>query len=255
MKGLPTMVGSMLRRQRIDLHPADRIFDQRSSTADRGCLTAAAHWRFWSVFVFLMVKKVLHHCLRTPAISRPIRFLESDVGLPTVGRSRCRCERLHVALAFGGLLSGDCGSDSNHALCKASKRPYIPSMRSRFIWLMPILLLLISVVGSTNAYAHSSQSALLESTAAEHQALDDGVQSDIQVSAASADESGAPCDCPGGHCTCNFDCLAMCATTAAIADTVVFDFSSTGSIITIEKMTFSANRIANRDFDPPRPIA
>ena len=120
---------------------------------------------------------------------------------------------------------------------------------------MPILLLLVSVIGSANAYAHSSASTGLEASVGDHQALDEGVQPDIQVSVASADESGAPCDCPGGHCTCNFDCLAMCATTAAIADSAAFDFSPAGSMITFEKMTFSANRIPNRDFDPPRRTA
>lgn len=149
----------------------------------------------------------------------------------------------------------DCRAVTDYTLGKLNWPPYIALMCSRFLWLMPILLLLMSVIGSANAYAHASPAAGLEESVTGYQTLDEDVQSDVQVSAASADESGAPCDCPGGHCTCNVDCLAMCATTAAIADTVVFDFPPAGSIITIEKMTFSANRIPNRDFDPPRPIA
>jgi hypothetical protein len=125
-------------------------------------------------------------------------------------------------------------------------------MRSRFIWLMPILLLLISVIGSANAYAHSSASTSLEASAGEHQALDEGVQSDIQVNATSMDESRAPCECPGGHCTCNIDCLAMCAATAAIADTVAFGFFPVRPMIALEKMSFFAGWVPDTDFDPPR---
>ena len=128
-------------------------------------------------------------------------------------------------------------------------------MRSRFVWLIPFFLLLISVIGSANAYAHSSASSGLEAATAEHQALDEGIQSSIQASVASAGESGGPCDCPGGHCICNVDCLAMCAATAAIADIVAFDLFPARSMIALEKMNFAARWVPNTDLDPPRPIA
>ena len=123
------------------------------------------------------------------------------------------------------------------------------------MWLMPILLLLVFAIGSSSAYAHSSPSAGLEVSVGGHQVPDEDVQSPVQVSAASADESGAPCDCPGGHCVCNVDCLAMCATVAAIADTIVIDFFPARSTVPLGRMMFSAEWIPNRDFDPPRPIA
>jgi hypothetical protein len=151
--------------------------------------------------------------------------------------------------------NGDCRVVTDYKLGKPNCPPYIALMRSRFIWFMPILLLLISVIGSANAYAHSSPSAGLEAAAGEHQALDEGVQSHDQVSVASADESGAPCECPGGHCTCNVDCLAMCAATAAIADNVAFDIFPGRSAIALETMNFSAGWVPKTDFDPPRPTA
>ncbi|MDB5392867.1 MAG: hypothetical protein JWM91_373 [Rhodospirillales bacterium] len=120
---------------------------------------------------------------------------------------------------------------------------------------MPVLLLLISVIGSANAYAHSSASTGLEASTGGNQTLDEDAQSDIQVDASSADESGAPCDCPGGHCACNVDCLAMCATTAATGDTIAFDFFPARAMIPLETMKFSIRSVPNTDFDPPRPIS
>ena len=124
-------------------------------------------------------------------------------------------------------------------------------MRSKFIWLVPVLLLLIALIGSGNADAHSSLSSGLETTAAEHE---DG-ENYVQVSVISADETGEPCDCPGGHCTCNVDCLAMCAATPAIAGVIVFDFVPVRAKIALETVNFSASWVPIRDFDPPRLIA
>jgi hypothetical protein len=169
------------------------------------------------------------------------------------GRSRLRRIELLYGLRCGTQASTSC--PWLHPLCKPDWPTYIRKMRSRFIWLMPILLLLISVIGSANVYAHSSPSAGLEASGGGHQALEGDVQSPIQVSAASAVESRAPCDCPAGHCVCNADCLAMCATTAAIADTIAFDFFPVRSTVLLERMKFSAEWIPNRDFDPPRPTA
>jgi hypothetical protein len=183
-----------------------------------------------------------------------IRLLESDVGPPTVGRSRCGRARTEVVLLFRRCPpNGDCWQLAITAL-QAEMAALYRGMRSRFIWFMPVLLL-IFLIGSATAYAHAQPSAGLEASTGEPQTLDEGVQSDIQVSAASADESGAPCDCPGGHCTCNVDCLAMCATTVAFIDTIAFDFSPAGSVIPLEKMKFSIGWTPNRDFDPPRRTA
>lgn len=120
---------------------------------------------------------------------------------------------------------------------------------------MPILLLLVSAIGSGTAHAHSSLSSGLEATASEHEALEDGTPSDVQVSVTPADESGEPCDCPGGHCTCNVDCLAMCAATVAIAEIIAFDVAPARSMIAIETMSFDVSWVPIRDFDPPRPVA
>jgi hypothetical protein len=127
-------------------------------------------------------------------------------------------------------------------------------MRSRFIWLMPILLLLISVIGSGNAYAHHSLSSGLQATASEHEVWEGGIPSDVQVSVILADESGEPCDCPGGHCTCNVNCFAMCAATSAITNTIVFDVLPSRSMVAIETVTIPSSWIPIGDFDPPRPF-
>ena len=119
---------------------------------------------------------------------------------------------------------------------------------------MPILLLLISAIGSGTAYAHHGPSSGLEAMAS-GPVRERAIPSAVQVSVSSADESGEPCDCPGGHCTCNVDCLAMCAATAAIANTIAFDALPVRSMIAIETVAFPASWVPIRDFDPPRPIA
>jgi hypothetical protein len=93
------------------------------------------------------------------------------------------------------------------------------------------------------------------SNGVEHEVRDGGIPSDIQVSVISADESGAPCDCPGGHCTCNVDCLAMCAVASAITNTIAFDVLPSRSMVAIETVTFPSSWVPIGDFDPPRPIA
>jgi len=124
-------------------------------------------------------------------------------------------------------------------------------MRVKSLWLIPAFLFLISVIGSANAHAHSVGPVTAQSVAEEDQ---DSSLPAVQACSPGG-ESGAPCDCPGGHCACTVDCLAMCAATAVAADLIAIDFLAARLPVAPKKDDFSAGWIPYGDIDPPRPIA
>jgi hypothetical protein len=105
-------------------------------------------------------------------------------------------------------------------------------------WLIPILVLLALVGWSPVALAHPGH-----------------VHARTSGAAAVAADTKTPCDCPGGHCVCDADCLAKCAATIAVFDAATFWQAPGRLVFEPERNVPVAEWSPRADHDPPRPSA
>lgn len=130
-------------------------------------------------------------------------------------------------------------------------------MRSIFVYLFPLALLLTIVFGAASADAHPCHHAV---TAVTHIQMPSAqvLSADrdrVEVRAAvlqAAPVADGRCHCPSGHATCSAHCLAQCATAVAIAETPGFAFSPARLRIAPGIMHFGAYWTPTADIDPPR---
>jgi hypothetical protein len=132
---------------------------------------------------------------------------------------------------------------------------YVKGMRRRaFFWLVPIVAFLAIFAGSSSASAHPGH---VHSVAVTSSSIDNlGASSAVgPVLSHRVSETGQPCDCPAGHCSCTIDCAAACAAAAVVTNGINFQLSWAPPAFELAPVDVIAGVMPFVDLDPPRPIA
>jgi hypothetical protein len=136
----------------------------------------------------------------------------------------------------------------------------------RFLWLLPLIVVLATVLGGGTALAHRCHE--ISPTMAAAPVAQSTHQSDLPIGASARfaeplsavgapEHTGhdAPCHCPDGRGDCHGHCLAMTAAVIAVAEMPVLDFFPGRLRVAFGDAENAPRWTPTTDIDPPRPSA